>query len=354
MSQKTTQLSIIIPVYNGEDYLTSIIENILNLNGNADYAFEIILVNDGSSDGSSVLCSEIANRYDNIIYCEKENGGIASARNSGLQLAHGKYITFADQDDSVINSYDSFLKKCNEGDLDMLITAPFNRKEGADTTSIRIFKDEIVTDHKQIIKIAGKLIDSKYLSDDTVQFLSTSVWNVLYKKCLLEQNNIFFKSFIDFEDDWIFNIEALMVSKKIEISSDGYYCWNIHHSSESHREKYISDLQYKRQQWMSWLSAILELMEIEKIQIDNFVKKVLTPRNIMMCFNNACWKPDADKLEILEEIKNACMTWDIDTIHLKDVDEMDWKNKVLLFMLKNNLFNLAYWVNNRVLKKRFH
>lgn len=88
-------LSIIIPVYNIESYLNQCIDSLLC--SNKDY--EIILVDDGSTDGSSTICDEYATRYSNISVFHKVNGGVSSARNYGLARAKGKYIYFIDGDD---------------------------------------------------------------------------------------------------------------------------------------------------------------------------------------------------------------------------------------------------------------
>jgi glycosyltransferase involved in cell wall biosynthesis len=88
--------SIIIPVYNSEQYLSFCVESILN----QDYRdFEIILVDDGSTDNSPAICDEFAIKDKRVKVIHKPNGGISSARNVGLEAASGKYIVFADNDD---------------------------------------------------------------------------------------------------------------------------------------------------------------------------------------------------------------------------------------------------------------
>ena len=74
----------------------------------------------------------------------------------------------------------------------------------------------------------------------------------------------------------------------------------------------------------------------------------------MMCFNNACWKPDCNLAEIIEEIEEACLAWDVDSIHIRNVDEMDLANKILLLFLKNKHSVLAYKLNRAFLKRRYH
>ncbi len=89
-------ISVIIPVYNGEKYLSEAVESLLN---QPCKDLEIIIVNDGSKDNTDIICKNLAGQYDNINYINKENGGVSSARNLGIQNAKGKYISFLDSDD---------------------------------------------------------------------------------------------------------------------------------------------------------------------------------------------------------------------------------------------------------------
>lgn len=90
------ELSVIIPVYNTEKYLENCIESILNQTYNN---YEIILVNDGSSDGSSRICDAYAEKYDCISVIHKENGGPVHTRQTGFRASKGKYISYIDSDD---------------------------------------------------------------------------------------------------------------------------------------------------------------------------------------------------------------------------------------------------------------
>lgn len=92
----TEKISVIIPVYNVAEYLSKCIETVIN----QSYAnLEIILVDDGSSDGSAELCDEYMQRDSRIKVIHKENGGSTSSRNAGLKIATGKYVGFVDSDD---------------------------------------------------------------------------------------------------------------------------------------------------------------------------------------------------------------------------------------------------------------
>ena len=93
---RETLLSVIIPVYNVEEYLAKCVESILN----QTYSnLEVILVNDGSKDGSGSICDVYAQKDPRVRVIHKENGGLSSARNAGMDAATGEYITFVDSDD---------------------------------------------------------------------------------------------------------------------------------------------------------------------------------------------------------------------------------------------------------------
>lgn len=95
-------ISIIVPIYNGEQYLRDCLESILK---QKYHNFEVILVNDGSIDSSEAICRQYVNRDDRFRYVQKEHGGASSARNYGLELVKGEYVTFIDADDWVEENY---------------------------------------------------------------------------------------------------------------------------------------------------------------------------------------------------------------------------------------------------------
>lgn len=99
-------ISIIVPVYNVEKYLARCVKSILNQNFKD---FELILVDDGSSDKSGVMCDQYAKQDERIKVLHKENGGLSSARNAGLEVAEGKYIGFIDSDDWIMTDMYQFL-----------------------------------------------------------------------------------------------------------------------------------------------------------------------------------------------------------------------------------------------------
>ena len=96
-------LSIVVPVYDVEQYLPRCIDSILE---QTFTDFELILVNDGSTDNCPIICDEYADKFDRIKVIHKENGGLSDARNTGINKASGKYISFIDSDDFIVeNTY---------------------------------------------------------------------------------------------------------------------------------------------------------------------------------------------------------------------------------------------------------
>ena len=97
---KKALISIIVPVYNVDKYLSKCIDSIISQTYND---IELILVDDGSPDNSPKICDEYARKDNRIIVIHKENGGVSSARNAGLDIAKGKYIGFVDPDDYIVS-----------------------------------------------------------------------------------------------------------------------------------------------------------------------------------------------------------------------------------------------------------
>lgn len=207
------KISIVVPIYNVELYLRECIESLVNQNlPSAEY--EIILVNDGSTDRSGEIAKEYVDKFDNITFYEQVNQGQAVARNLGLNKAQGEYVMFVDSDDYLEKNilkrmYDEAVANNN----DILITG-FNvqQKDGDyhNQTDLKIFNTNL----------SG--------ADALLQGLNIgSTCTRLYKRELLSNNNIYFKAGIKHEDVY-FNIEVYPLAKSIR-SLDLYtynYRWN--------------------------------------------------------------------------------------------------------------------------------
>lgn len=170
-------ISIIVPVYNVEKYLARCVESILN---QTFKDFELILVDDGSSDKSGVMCEQYAKHDKRIKVLHKENGGLSSARNAGLEIAEGKYIGFIDSDDWIMTDMYQFLfDMTNEFHAD-IVQCGFRKVDEKGQvyngdSRIECFATKQYTGREAIRQLYG---DSQ---ECQVNFLT---WNKLYKSVL--------------------------------------------------------------------------------------------------------------------------------------------------------------------------
>ena len=162
-------LSIIIPVYNVEQYINQCIESIL-IQTYHDY--EIILIDDGSTDSSGEICDTYAQKDSRVKVVHKINGGVSSARNIGLQMIKGKYLTFIDPDDFInIDTYEENMNiMINNSEIDIL-QYPFCKLHSTKYV-------ETPTNNCQYIK-GTEAIFSNWWSGSPIHY---SIWNKIFKK----------------------------------------------------------------------------------------------------------------------------------------------------------------------------
>ena len=207
----TPILSIIIPVYNVELYLKDCLDSILNQNSN-DY--EIILVDDGSTDSSGIICDEYTNKYSNMKVIHNSNGGLSDARNSGFKIAKGKYILFIDSDDFIEPESLKNIIKYTDSNVDIIFLDAykyFNNK------SIKKIDTDFCTEK---LKINNKDILLDNISHMN-KFTGSACSKAIRREFLLD-NNISFESNITMEDiDW--NLKILTKVNTSDYYSGKYY-----------------------------------------------------------------------------------------------------------------------------------
>lgn len=219
-SVNKTLLTVIIPIYNVENYLTRCLDSLdINLNNQVQY----ILVNDGSTDRSGLICQKWTNIYNNVLFIDKENGGLSSARNAGLKNVQSRWVYFVDSDDFVTNGFISnllnMLKKLGD---DELLTLPVMKNMDG---SIKIVQDG--SGYVGIDDFICDLINGKR------QF---GVWSYVFNTALLNNKNIIFENGKLFEDQYFVPNYLKFISKIQKISSNnlGFYEYCVRKNSISH------------------------------------------------------------------------------------------------------------------------
>lgn len=266
-------LSIIVPIYNVEYFLEQCIKSILN---QPFEDFELILVNDGSPDRCGEICNEYAILDDRIKVIHKSNGGLSSARNAGLDIANGTYISFIDSDDFISRDfYESNIQYLlNHDEVDMLV-CQYCRFDSINNVLI-INIPRILNTKKEIFE---------YLFSD--QYVS-SVWINIYKKEIF--TGIRFPDGQIFEDGYILP-DITNKLNSIYISNIGIYYYRVRANSIM-----ASNRNYK--QWIDILitfKKMLDYMHSNDITGKLFLKKYsicsISLLNAITQFPNESFEP---------------------------------------------------------------
>ncbi len=199
-----TLLSIIVPIYNVEKYLAKCLDSILSISVDKDF-YEVILVNDGSSDRSVDIAKEICLSNSNIRFYSQENCGLSAARNYGLITAKGEYVWFVDSDDYIesqnIDKIVNIMMVNN--DLDIIM----GTHNFVDSNLARVINDN-VADPGQIISGKDALFNG---------YNPGGVWRLIYKRSFLSEHNLDFHVGIS-REDVEFNLKAMALAQKVFVT----------------------------------------------------------------------------------------------------------------------------------------
>lgn len=193
------KISVIIPVYNVESYIEKCLDSLVN---QTLKEIEIIVVNDGSPDGSQIIIDEYVKKYPKLVksYTQK-NGGQGSARNFGIKKAVGEYISFVDSDDYIEHDM-----------LEKMYTSAISNK-----SDVVICGNKVISMNYEIIKYEKANL---FYNETDIIFGKMAVWNKLYRKDILK--NINFRSGVWYEDI-DYTIKVLLNTKKISFVNECLY-----------------------------------------------------------------------------------------------------------------------------------
>lgn len=209
-------ISVIVPVYNGENYLEKCIESVES----QTYAnLEIIIVNDGSTDATGEVCQRLANRYSNIYVITLDDKGVSAARNSGMERAGGEFFTFVDADD-----------RLRPETIEVLYTKLIETESDICGCGFHIWREEAswqsaLAQGCEIGEVVSYL-PAEYLKDQVLNG-NSRCWSKLYRRTLAEK--VKFNPRLSIGEDMFFLVELLPFAGKItEVSFPGYgYYQNV-------------------------------------------------------------------------------------------------------------------------------
>lgn len=350
-------LSVIIPIFNGAMFVEKLVDNINTINADMEGELEIILVNDGSTDNSGDICRKMASKYANVKLLDKENGGISSARNTGLKQVNGEFVTFCDQDDILIKGYAPFVKALKEHECDILIANYYSRNhdDNGQYKSVFINEDELCGKVKinylvRLLSGGAYCYEGNNLNQHFTNFPPT-VWNCIFKKEIIVKNHICFRRFVDYEDDWIFLIDNLLGAENVFLSKDSFYCWIVNPKSESHTHKYIPNLRVKLKPLMDYHCEVLRKAETPEDLI-RFVRSSRKRNAILTVFFNDMERPYSEMKKDVNEAMIAYYEPGYAKLHKPTLHRRI--ENCFIGMFHNNFFFLAYLLNKYIVKFRFH
>ena len=209
--------SFIIPVYNCKAYLPACIGSIRAV-GVTEY--EIVLVDDGSTDGSGAVCDELAAKYPHIRAVHQPNGGVSAARNRGIREAKGEYILFVDADDTLLPFDAGTLAYLENDRVDMLM---FGMEFQYFHKNTRV-RSEILScaigrcGREKLAESFEELFYSNYLAP---------VWNKFIRRSLLVDNGLCFDNRLINYEDLVFTLAVLAVCETVAVVPQAYYCYRL-------------------------------------------------------------------------------------------------------------------------------
>lgn len=229
------KFSIIVPVYNSEKYLGRCLDSILR----QKYTnFEVIVVDDGSNDGSTKIIEEYAKKDFRIHYFRKKNEGPAIARNFGMKLSRGEYICFIDSDDELLPNYflevEEALKKLN---LDILEINAFYQNENCKTK----IKYQELDFSKEIM--SGPDYLSNYLREDN--YFNVVPWTKIVKKQFISENNLYFENTYAEDELWARKIFAF--ASRVMFLDMCLYVQHRRSNSQSKRKYMIKNVKEQKE-----------------------------------------------------------------------------------------------------------
>lgn len=189
-------ISVIVPIYNRENKIRRCVDSIRR---QTYQDLEIILVDDGSKDGSLQVCRQMQEEDSRIRVLHQENAGVSAARNCGIANATGEYIAFVDSDDMIPENYyasmmeaaEEYGKQCH-----IIVGAELRTEHGVE--SVRQYKDEELS-----------LVSMEALPTLLRTLLVHSIWNVLFRSEVIRAANLKFKVGMNFGEDFLFHVQYL-------------------------------------------------------------------------------------------------------------------------------------------------
>lgn len=213
------EFSVLIPAYNCADSIKDTVRSVVHA-GLTEY--EILIINDGSTDGTDVVLSELSSQYSNVIVLTKPNGGVSSARNLGISHAQGDYIIFVDADDVLDeDAYRHVAKIVRESRPDMLLFGMCFE---------HYHRGICYQSEKLVCQTEGLLADEKWKSELDALFRCnylSPIWNKFIRREVILRNKVRFSEDMFLMEDCRFSLDCLQYCQTVYLLPEPIYRYQI-------------------------------------------------------------------------------------------------------------------------------
>lgn len=297
------KVSIVIPVYNVKKYVKKCLKSLINGIGTRKFV-EVIIVDDGSTDGSEVIVDEYQKRSNFKVF-HKQNGGLSDARNYGLSKTNGEYVIFIDSDDEVdSNLFGDLLDNILKSNSDVLL---WDAKIIDEESNFINSKDNEYYTHRGLVnmEVYDGIAAISHQLNNHFDFVTT-VWLGAYKKSFLIENQLYFEKDLLHEDE-LWTTKALLLSQTVEYYNSPIYLYrqrsnSIMNSQAKSYERNLKDIIYI-------YSYLFTYIDWKNLDLD-FSKKLKgnLSRRYLHClskFDAYKYKKQLKKIKKVELLKNS-------------------------------------------------
>lgn len=314
------KISVIVPVYNAAKHLDKCLDSIL---AQTYCNYELILIDDGSTDSSFSICSQYLNKSSKIKLYHKENGGVSSARNWGIDKAEGEWLTFVDSDDWVGPYYLENLVSHVSNGIDLVFSYAV-LVDANDTPVKEIFPARILSLGNMEIAFAENAFHGH-----------TSPWSKLYNRNLLNKINLRYNETMNIGEDLLFLYTYILHCRKIFISSDTDYYYKF--EVEGSLTKRTYSLESELSGYYNIINIIVMLCSVGNIKNKqalynlNWIKGYYARRVLNALYQEKSIKR-SDRIRIIKKVDVVPY---LNTFYIPAL-----KEKCLAFLLKYNMISL--------------
>ncbi|MDO4170865.1 MAG: glycosyltransferase [Lachnospiraceae bacterium] len=317
------ELSIIIPAYNCKKYISHCISSLLDQDLES---YEIIIIDDGSTDGTSSYCDQLATDVSIITVIHKKNEGQGIARNLGIQMAKGRFIAFVDADDIPCKkAYGSVIKAISNRMCDLCV-CNWMKLSSNNTRIYNQNKDY----HLQNISGTQAI---REMSTGT-GFFSSAVWNKIYKRDILLNNGIVFTSERDvISEDFLFNYDYIHAIENIVMLDINLYGYRVNDESFCHKYQ---------PQYYNRLINLKKALTVREVPLneEQFIYEKLYSFVKTCIIQEVQFHPYKKSIASIQEI---CESVEVKNI-LKNIEVncLDHKNRVIYCLITVKMYAILY------------